>query len=200
MRFQGWVLVPVVSAAALFMLACILVFEGVEEAGIRTCVRASARASGLLFLLPFLASSLRRLWKHGITAWLLANRRYLGVSFAAVQFIHLGTLVALTALSGSVFEFTGSLAAGGLAYGFVAAMALTSTDRTAAWLKPARWRLLHTTGLYYLWIAFATTWARDAARDPIAAAYTALFVLALLVRLGVGGPLSRSRRRSRSGS
>ena len=199
MRLQGWALVPVAAAAVLLMVAGILGVEGSTEAGIRASVRATARSSGLLFLLPFLASTLRSQWVSPITAGLLRNRRYLGVSFAASQFVHLGTIVALFAIADPVVEPAG-LAAGALAYAFVAAMAATSTDRTAAWLGPAHWRRLHTTGLYYIWLTFTLTYARRSGADPVSALYTALFVVALGVRLGFRRRIRSSRRRSGSGS
>ena len=43
---------------------------------------------------------------------------------------------------------------GGMAYVFLAAMTATSFDRSAAWLGPRRWRLLHKTGMYYCWYIF----------------------------------------------
>ena len=34
-------------------------------------------------------------------------------------------------------------------------MTATSFDRTAAWLGPAQWRLLHLVGGWYIWMSFA---------------------------------------------
>jgi hypothetical protein len=199
MLLQGWVLVPIAAAVVLLMVAGILGVEGVTEAGVRASVRATARSSGLIFLLPFLASTLRRQWVSPPTAWLLRNRRYLGVSFAVSHLVHLGTIVALFAVADPVVQPAG-VAGGVLAYAFVAAMVATSTDRTAAWLGSARWRRLHTTGLYYLWFLFTLTYARRAGADPISALYTALFVVALVLRLGLRRPIRSSRRRSGTGS
>jgi hypothetical protein len=43
---------------------------------------------------------------------------------------------------------------GGIGYIFIAALFATSFDTTADWLGPARWRLLHFTGVWYLWTIF----------------------------------------------
>jgi hypothetical protein len=40
----------------------------------------------------------------------------------------------------------------------IAAMTLTSFDRTARWLGPQRWGLLHRAGLHWLWFIFALNW------------------------------------------
>jgi sulfoxide reductase heme-binding subunit YedZ len=68
---------------------------------------------------------------------------------------------------------------GGVAYVFVAAMVATSFDASAAWLGPRRWRLLHTGGLYYLWVVFFVSFAP---RVTESALYWP-FVLGLLVAL-----------------
>jgi sulfoxide reductase heme-binding subunit YedZ len=43
---------------------------------------------------------------------------------------------------------------GGIGYGFITAMAATSFDRTARAVGPHAWRILHTAGVYYLWVQF----------------------------------------------
>ncbi|WP_204319705.1 hypothetical protein, partial [Klebsiella pneumoniae] len=48
----------------------------------------------------------------------------------------------------------GNIVSGGLAYLFIAAMAATSFDRSAAWIGPRAWRQLHWTGGHYIWISF----------------------------------------------
>jgi hypothetical protein len=43
---------------------------------------------------------------------------------------------------------------GSIGYGFIIAMAATSFDRTAQAIGPRAWRILHTSGAYYLWFQF----------------------------------------------
>ena len=45
-------------------------------------------------------------------------------------------------------------------------MALTSFDRTARWLGPRRWKLLHRAGLHWLWFIFAQNWTARAIESP----------------------------------
>ncbi|HKY05980.1 MAG TPA: hypothetical protein VJQ56_13880, partial [Blastocatellia bacterium] len=120
-------------------------------------IRSTAQTSFALFMSAFVASPLVKLWPGGFTRWLRANRRYLGVSFAASHTFH---VLAITALA--VYTSGGSirdrdafeLAAGALGYVFIYAMAITSFDRTARWLGARGWKTLHTIGAYYIWVVF----------------------------------------------
>lgn len=102
---------------------------------------------------------LRRLYPAPATRWLLRNRRYLGVSFAWVHGLHGLAIALLALLFGDSFAVDpATRLGGGLAYLLIAAMAITSFDRTARWLGPQRWGLLHRAGLHWLWFIFALNW------------------------------------------
>lgn len=162
------------------MVGAVLAVHGVTVEGLRLVLRVTACTSALLFLMAFLASPLRRLRRDQMTGWLLRNRRYIGVSFATSHAYHLVALVSLFRLVGEVPD-AGLIFVGGLGYAFIAAMTATSFDRTAAWLGPGRWRRLHVTGLYYLWIVFAVTFARSPER--LSRVLLAALFAALLARL-----------------
>lgn len=157
---SGWALTrnAVLLLAAAFTLRWLLT-DGDEES-LRAVVRLTAQTSVVLFCAVFAASSLRALWRHPVSAWLLRNRRYLGVTFA---FSHLVHLVALVALAFVVPGFAGSLGAvtlvfGGFAYVLIVAMAATSNDRAVAAIGRPAWQRLHRFGAYYLWILFAQSY------------------------------------------
>ncbi len=185
--------VAVVTSLALAALAGLqLAVWGAGEEGIRVLVRSSARSSVLLFALAFTASSLRTFWQNGATKWLLANRRYLGISYAVSHAIH---LLALVALYDASSEFATALSpitvvGGGIAYAFTAAMALTSSDAAVAALGRRRWSLLHTVGGWYIWIIFAQSYL------PRAFLYPAYLPAALVV---LAVPALRFARRLRRG-
>lgn len=123
------------------MIALLLACFGTDEAGIRVVIRATARTSFTLFMLAFVAAPLRRAWRSDASAWMLANRRYLGVSFAVSHVLHLLAILALYDWSPSRFVAkTGAaaLVGGGLGYAFVVALAATSFDGAVAWLGPHR--------------------------------------------------------------
>lgn len=192
-RMKGWRLTLAVSSSLLILFGALLAAYGSGEEGIRVVVRASARTSVLLFAMAFGASSLRALWQNDATKWLLANRRFLGASYAASHVFH---AVALAALYPASAEFRDSLNAvllvgGGGAYVFTLAMAFTSNDASVAALGRPRWQKLHTIGGWYIWAIFAQSYLPRAATTP---AYipVALLVLAIpAARLA-----SHSRRRA----
>eukprot|EP01035_Chromulina_nebulosa_P035093 gene35093-47158_t len=128
-----------------------------EVEGVRMVVRFTARSSLLLFCLAFAASSLARLWPAAGTHWLRRNRRYIGVSFAISHGIHAAAIIAFAVMAPALFMEATSPASfvfGSIGYAFIIAMTVTSFDRTAAMLGPRAWRILHTSGIYYLWVQF----------------------------------------------
>ena len=103
-----------------------------------------------LFLLAFTASALWQFWPNAWTRWQRQNRRYLGVSFAVSHAIHLAAILMLGQVAPAELAREADIVTvifGGLAYLFIAAMTLTSFDRTAAAIGPRAWKILHTVGL-----------------------------------------------------
>jgi sulfoxide reductase heme-binding subunit YedZ len=160
---------------------------GTDESGLRTLTRATARVSFLVFLAPYTASSLRRLFPSPATRWMLRNRRALGLSFFVAHMLHLAAIGMLGLLLGDAFQVHPiTLVFGGIAYALLLAMAFTSTDRSAAWLGPRRWNALHRTGIHWLWIVFAYDWVvhslANASYLPLAALSFAALGLRIAAR------------------
>lgn len=193
-RVAGWPLVGWCALALVSLMTAILAWDGTAEPGVRAVVRTSAQTSFVLFVSAFVASAAQRLWRGAATRWMLANRRYLGVSFAVSHFMHLLSLVALARVSTEFVAnlHAGTLIGGGLAYVFIAAMVATSFDRTAAWLGPRAWRRLHTTGMYYLWGIFFLSYLPRAVMHP---AY-APFAVTLITAIGLRTYVAVARRQS----
>ena len=193
---EGWRLFGLLALGVTSLLAVILSLVGTDERGLRILVRASARTSATLFLLAFVASSLRQLFRAPFTAWLLRNRRYVGVSFAFSHLLHL-VIVASLAVSfpHPFYEQSVNLVVvggGGVVSLFVAAMAATSFDRTAAWLGPRRWKALHTVGGYSIWAVFAFDYVQLAFKSvlyvPIALAVLGTLGLRMAARVQAPAP------------
>ena len=182
----GW---PIVGWATILLAAiitAILAVAGTDEGGIRVVIRATARTSVVLFTAAFVASALRRRWPGRATRWMLANRRYLGVSFAVSHGLHLVAILALAGWSVSRMVADASPTAailGGIAYLFVLAMVATSFDRTAAWLGPRKWSRLHTIGVYWIWTVFFASFAPRAFTSPLYVPFALLLAAALGIRL-----------------
>src|SRR5262249_29765543 len=129
MKLGGKRLVLGVAALEAVAVAVGLTRLGLGAEGWHWAMRWTARVSALLFLSAFLASSLQRRFHRPWTGWLRRRRRYLGLSFAASQGIHLfaiagGFLRAPATMSPPNATFM----VGALGYAFTVALALTSTD------------------------------------------------------------------------
>ena len=183
---NGWRLTGVLSLLLAAMAIFFLGAHSGDDEGIRLVIRATARTSLVLFVLAFTASGMVELVPSDLTRWQRRNRRYLGVSFAASHLIHLLAIVALAALDNALFwKLTniGTIVLAGGVYLFIAAMAATSFDRTAAWLGPRRWRLLHLLGGWYIWISFAVAIGKRVPIDRFYWPMAALVLAAGIVRL-----------------
>lgn len=166
------------------MAAAILIVGGTGEAGWRTLIRATAETSFVLFMAAFVASALARLWPTAATRWMLQNRRYLGVSFAVSHSLHLTAIIMLARVAADHFRVDPvTLIGGGTAYLFVAAMTATSFDRSAAWIGPRAWRLLHTVGAHFLWLVFALQYVGLVTRSPAYAPLAIATLAAMAVRI-----------------
>lgn len=157
-------------------------------------VRATARTSLACFLAAYVAGPLRSFVRNDFTRWLVANRRYVGLSYAVSHTLHLGGIVAL-ARTATHFELDPlAIVVGGGAYVFLYAMALTSTDRAIAVLGIKRWKMLHRTGMHYNWFIFFQSYATRAIEGD------ALYVALAAVPIGAAalrGAAFRRRRRAR---
>lgn len=165
---QGWRIVGIASVLLVALQFALFALAGTDEAGIRTAIRVSARVSFAIFLLAYLAAPARHFWRTPATAWLLRNRRHVGVSFAVAHVLHLFDIALLALLQGAAFQIEPAvLFGGGLAYLLLAAMLATSFDRSARWIGPRRWKALHRTGLHWLWAVFTVfDWTPLAFESP----------------------------------
>ncbi len=190
---EGLALLALLVLALCGLAAGVVALQGVEEAGLRSLLRATARSSVLLFVAAFSASALRRLWPMPATAWLLRNRRYVGLAFAFSHTLHLLAVIGLVR-GGFVQLDPAILALGGVGYGFIYAMAATSSDAAVRTLGPRRWRRLHRIGIWWVWAVFALLYgARTVAVGWEYAPLAAGLAAALALRLA-----ARSRRWSRA--
>ncbi len=181
MSGRGWRLVGWASLALALLCATVLAISSADER-FPALARWTARFSGLLFLTAFSASSLQALWPGATTRWLLTHRRYLGLSFGVAHLVH-GVAVLLVIANGGGDPDLLASVFGTTAYLFLLAMIATSFDRTAAWLGARRWKRLHTSGMWLLWIVFAFTWTTSAAVNPLSGLFAALTFAALGLRV-----------------
>jgi methionine sulfoxide reductase heme-binding subunit len=184
-ELQRWRLVAAISVLlAITAVGVVLVDPGVP--GIRSVIRLTARTSLLLFLLTFTASAAWRRWPGAWTRWQLANRRYLGLSFAASQGFQLVAIIAFAQLARAQFDQASDPSTrfvGEIGYVFIVAMTVTSFDASAAWLGRRAWKILHTTGAWYLWLVFLLSYVSRAVHDAHYWIGVAVVLCALAVRV-----------------
>ncbi len=191
-----WRLTATLSLLLVAMALCFLGASGWDADGVRLVIRATARTSLVLFVLAFTASAMVELMPSEATRWQRRNRRQLGVSFAVSHFIHLVAIVSLARLDEALFwrlTNLGTIVLAGAAYLFIAAMAATSFDRTAAWLGSRKWRLLHLVGGWYIWISFAVAVGKRVPLDRFYWPMAALVLAAGIVRLAAMWRRNRKR-------
>ena len=183
---NGWIVTGWLALVDLVIVGAAAATFGLTEEGVRILVRLTARISFVLFSAAFVASSLRALWPNSFTTWLLRNRRYVGVGFAFAHFVHLGALALLNRLYPARWEELVGLpliVVGSIGYVFIALMTATSFDRTTRWLGAKRWKTLHLTGGYVIWLVFALTYIPRAVRSVVFVPAAVLLVAVLGVRL-----------------
>ncbi len=187
-NFQGWNLVRNSAIIIISLLILILIFHGVNEQSMRIAIRLTARTSCILFLLAFSASSLRRIKSNKSTHWLLRNRRYLGLSMAISHGFHAIAIIGVAMLSTG--EIMTDNHGGNLGYFFIIAMTITSFSYPARFLGDRGWKILHTVGMYYLWLSFIVTFSKRLGESMVIyLPFVSLLIIAISLRLIV--PLLR---------
>lgn len=176
-----------VVTAGLLVLMTIgaLAFAGWSEEAVRSVVRSTAKLAVVLFSAAFSASSLQGLFAGIGPAWLLANRRPLGLAFAMSHSLHLLALLTLGLAFPEPFVSglnAVTLIGGGIAYGFMFAMAATSTDAAVRRMGRKHWARLHTVGGWYIWLIFLQSYLPRAIADPLYVPFAALLLAVLGLR------------------
>ena len=178
MNLQGWRLTTLVTCLIVVGLLFNFGLAGWNAPAIHQAIDATGRSSLILFAIAFTSSSLESLWPSSLLRWTLRNRRWIGLSFASSHFIHLGLIVSMTVVFPDPFVSQQSMAQwvfGGLAYGFVFLMALTSTDQAQHWMGMKNWKRLHFVGSHWIWVLFLLTYVKHVKEGPL------VFYLAFLV-------------------
>jgi hypothetical protein len=171
---NGWNLFRMVTAPISIAVIIATVVADLSSAeGISALVQFSVRCAVPLLFVVFAASSIQVLFPGPFGRWLLRNRKYLGLSFAAAMawqalFIlwlvigHTGYYVEQVYVLRDAIE-------GVIGYTFLLAMTVTSFPRGRKHVSAGQWRILHLSGIYFLWAyAFSTFWwSLFYYRDPV---------------------------------
>ena len=173
-------------AATILALSGLVAFRGdFSLEAVRQAVRLTAQMSLILFCTAFSASALARHLPGASTLFVRRHRRQIGLAFAFSHGVHAVALFIFARSSPAQFDDatnTAMFVFGGLAYLFIIAMAATSFDRTAAWLGPRAWRILHIVGGYDIWLTFLIAEGKRAVHDVYYWPYVALLVAVMAIR------------------
>ncbi len=172
----GYLLGATVTAAFLALLA--LATQGPLEAGISTALRWTGRVAFLVFLVPWLATPLAVLAPGPAAGWLRAWRRRAGISFGAIQAVHLLLIVWLFQVTGAM-PAAGTLIVGGAGLALALAMLWTSFDGPRRVLGPVRWQRLHRTGIYLFSFIYFFDFVLVPVREETLLSYLPFTVLTL---------------------
>jgi methionine sulfoxide reductase heme-binding subunit len=181
MVLSGWKILWATAIVSVVMLGMMGTIDGITEASVRLAIRATARVSCLLFLMSFVAAPLHRLWTTNFSQWLRQNRRFFGLSMAVSHGFHGVTIGALHIVTHGQHPQINPLAV--LGYIFLAAMAITSFQPPAKAIGRRAWRVLHTAGMHYFWLAFMMEFAFRAMSNWIYFGLTILVSLVMVIRL-----------------
>ena len=131
--------------------------------GVSSMIQLAVRCAIPLLYVAFAAGAIRILFPGAFGLWLLRNRKYIGLSFAAAMAWQLLFIVWLTSVHNDYYlrevYVLRDVFEGVIGYAFLLAMTLTSFKFGRKHLSPKQWKRLHKTGIYSLWIyAFSVYW------------------------------------------
>lgn len=153
---QGPVMITCVGVMLIIYLAGSMSIWGSYLNMLPHVMKPTAWLAFALFIMAFTASSIQILMRGSYGRWAMKNRRYIGLSFALVHFIHAGLVLSnliFTEESRTASVLTG----GGMAYVFLGLMTLTSNNASVRKLGAKNWKRLHKVGSYYIWLIFMAT-------------------------------------------
>jgi DMSO/TMAO reductase YedYZ heme-binding membrane subunit len=197
-HLNGWPLlywIAGINSAA--VIAYMLTQDLSEPVGVSEMIQMTVRCSVPLLYLAFAASAMKVLFPSKFTRWLLRNRRSIGLSYAAamawqgffILWMWTGHWEYYTeevySLEDILFQGPGYL--------IIFAMTMTSFFPVRRRMNPMHWRVLHKTGIYFLWFTVADTYYYELTYygdiQVIDYIYAVAGLLAYLMRVAAWGRL-----------
>jgi hypothetical protein len=161
---NGWPLFWLTSVSiSVVMLVAISDIDLTSAAGISEMIAFSVRCSVPFIYLVVAASALQVLFPGAIATWLLRNRKYIGLCFAVAMawqglFIFIMSNFHRDYYFDEIYLLRDELE-GSTGYIFLAAMVVTSFRFGRRFLSASQWKLLHRSGIYFLWAyPFSVYW------------------------------------------
>ena len=161
---NGWRLFWSVSVPmSIIMVVATVGADITSAAGVSHMIQFSVRWAVPLIFLVVAASSAQILFPGPFPMWLMRNRKYVGLCFAVAMawqglFIFIMSNYFREYYFEEIFYLRDELE-GSTGYLFLAAMVITSFRFGRKHLSAKQWKLLHKSGLYFLWAyPFSVYW------------------------------------------
>jgi len=167
--------------------------------GVSSMIGFSVRLAVPFIYLVVAASSVQILFPGSFSKWWLRNRKYIGMCFAVAMswqglFIFIMSYFFRDYYFENVYLFRDELE-GSIGYIFLPAMVLTSFHFGRKHLSSKQWKLLHKSGIYFLWAyPFSTYWwSLSYYQNPVPLDYVYYWCgfLAFAVRIAAWGKQRR---------
>lgn len=161
---SAWGLFWLITAPISVVMIIAMSIKDMSNAeSVSSMIQLSVRCAVPWLYIAFAASSIMTLLPGHASRWLLRNRKYFGLCFAAAMAWQ--GLFILWLVIGHTDYYVNEVyvlrdAIEGLGgYLFLTAMTVTSFPRGRRLLNPKHWRVLHFSGIYFLWAyAFSVYW------------------------------------------
>lgn len=161
---NGWWLFWLVSVPmSILMLVEMTAVDMSTAAGVSHMISYSVRWAVPFIFLVVAASAVPVLFPGALSFWLLRNRKYIGFCFAVAMawqglFIFIMSSFYREYYFEEIYYLRDELE-GSTGYIFLAAMVVTSFQFGRKYLNQTQWKLLHRSGIYFLWAyPFSVYW------------------------------------------
>lgn len=164
LNFNKWNIVYAAVVVSAVLTVVSLAMYGVEKQGIIHWLDATGRAGTITFTAAFIASPLNKLFPSSLSRWLLKNRRFLGIAFGFQHLVfHLSAVIWFLIIAKAPID---AIITGGIGFVFVIPMLITSFNTPAKWIGTKNWKILHTTGMFYLMYVFIISFYPGISGNP----------------------------------
>jgi methionine sulfoxide reductase heme-binding subunit len=188
---NGWPLFNLIALLTLGGMVAGMLIIGISspEATVKL-IRLSVQFASPWIYIAFVTSALTTLFPNAFSKWLLRNRRYTGLSFAAGfgwQAVFIAVLLTLyPAHYWDDLHKASDLLGRSLSYIFLLALTITSFLSVRRKMSRAQWHWLHLIGIWYFWAAIWVSYAEQALSQnakTIDVVFALLGLLVLILRL-----------------
>jgi len=194
---NGWKLFWLISApiSLLIFQAAMRIDLSAADA-VSSMIQLAVRCAVPWVFVAFAASSMQVMFPGTFSRWLLRNRSMFGLSFAAAMGWQLLFILWLVGIHTEYYVdevyVLSDVVEGVVGYAFLIAMTLTSFKFGRQLLSQKQWKLLHTSGICWIWFyAWSVYWFNlfyyDAPALPIDYIYYWGGFLAMGLRIGAWG-------------